>query len=78
MCFSFEISTYREQFKVDPRSGEVTLAAQLDYEKKTVYNISVTVKDGGNPMLLDNAMVSCRRGGGVRLAKVTINENIYL
>ena len=39
------------------------MAAQLDYEEKTEYNISVKVKDGGDPILSDKATVSWGGGG---------------
>lgn len=54
------MSTYTKQFEVDPRSGKVKLAAELDYEKKTEYKFGVEVEDGGKPALSDNATVSCR------------------
>ena len=54
------MSTYTKQFEVDPRSGKVKLAAQLDYEKKSEYMFGVEVKDGGKPALSDNATVGCK------------------
>ena len=54
------MSTYTKQFEVDPRSGKVKLAAQLDYEKKSEYKFGVEVKDGGKPALSDNTTVGCR------------------
>ena len=52
---SFGMKDEREHFEVDPRSGMIKLAAQLDYEMRTEYKFNVTVKDAGK--LSDDATV---------------------
>ena len=40
-----------KQFSINPLTGVVKLAKQLDYETKTQYSLTVQASDGGNPSL---------------------------
>lgn len=42
-------------FYIDPLSGYVAVSGLLDYDKKQVYNMTVTVKDKGLPPLSSNS-----------------------
>ncbi|XP_032512432.2 fat-like cadherin-related tumor suppressor homolog isoform X2 [Danaus plexippus] len=42
-------------FAVDPATGEVSVAGQLDRERRTAHHLLVTATDGGRPQLLTTA-----------------------
>ncbi|VEN39451.1 unnamed protein product [Callosobruchus maculatus] len=44
-------------FKVDPRSGDLTLARRLDYETAQRHNLVITATDTGSPVLSANLTV---------------------
>ncbi|XP_058852645.1 protocadherin gamma-A11-like [Acipenser ruthenus] len=45
--FSHTLDLPPKLFEVDPKSGEVSLIGQLDYEEARFYDIAVQAKDGG-------------------------------
>lgn len=53
---SFLFSKYTQErvftlFSVDPKSGEIHVKGDVDYEKATAYHITVQARDGGSPAM---------------------------
>ncbi|KAM9849560.1 protocadherin gamma-C5-like isoform 1-T1 [Aulostomus maculatus] len=53
---SFLFSKYTPErvlkmFSVDPKSGEIRVKGEVDYEKATAYHITVQARDGGSPAM---------------------------
>ena len=55
--FSFSISN-ESDFTIEPSSGAISVARQLDYERTQDYLFEVIVRDHGNPPLSSTAMIS--------------------
>ncbi|CAG0886653.1 unnamed protein product [Cyprideis torosa] len=57
---SFGLNLESDSFRVDPLSGEVFTISSLDREKTAELELSVFVKDSGDPPLFDDATVRVR------------------
>jgi protocadherin Fat 1/2/3 len=51
LIYSIIEETGRKYFNIEPRTGAITLARRIDYEKKREFNFTVTVTDHGFPSL---------------------------
>ena len=54
-------------FQLDSGTGQLTLAASLDFENRSMYELSILATDGGSPNRSDNATVNIR--------VINVNEN---
>ncbi|XP_027697609.1 protocadherin Fat 2 isoform X3 [Vombatus ursinus] len=57
-------------FGLDPLTGALSLERELDFEKKTWYNLSLWASDGGKPMARGS---SCH----VQVTVLDVNENLH-
>ena len=55
------------RFELDPGTGQLILAATLDFENVTNYQLDIQAADGGNPSRNDNGTISIRI--------INVNEN---
>lgn len=58
-----------ERFSIDRVTGTVRLARRLDFEDRSVYNLTVRAKDRGSPSLSSEAYLA--------VEVVDVNENLY-
>ena len=58
-----------ESFSIDKVTGTVRLARRLDFEDRSVYNLTVRAKDRGSPSLSSEAYLA--------VEVVDVNENLY-
>ncbi|XP_046644672.1 fat-like cadherin-related tumor suppressor homolog isoform X5 [Daphnia pulicaria] len=58
-----------DQFSIDKVTGTVRLARRLDFEDRSVYNLTVRAKDRGSPSLSSEAYLA--------VEVVDVNENLY-
>lgn len=58
-----------ERFSIDKLTGTVRLAKRLDFEDRSVYNLTVRAKDRGSPSLSSDAYLA--------VEVVDVNENLF-
>ena len=57
LTYTIDSGNIGSRFTLDPSSGELRVAGDLDRETTDFYNLTVRVTDGGNPALFDTGIV---------------------
>ena len=67
ITYSLVGGNQQRKFKIDSKSGVISVASHLDYEKSTGYLLTLQARDGGDPPLSQHATVN--------ITVVDVNDN---